>query len=216
VTCIAGIVDTEGNIIIGGDSAAISEYDLLNLSLPKVFIKDGYIFGFAGHFRFAQIVQHVFQPPKYRGEEVDYFLARNFAEALRQTVKFVGYSKNKDGRDEGGLALIGFQKRLFIMQDEFDVIETRDGIAAIGCGYPYAIGAMKALTVCQPDKIPVGSCNVACGTAKGEDIVRTALQVSEHYSGGVRAPFTILKLEGATNARSRERGRAKHTRRNRA
>jgi hypothetical protein len=182
MTCIAGAVDPlTGDVCIGGDSAAIAEYDMLNMSLPKVFIKDGFAFGFAGHFRFAQVVQYTFQPPKFRGGDVVEYLSRDFAEHLRLTVKAIGYSKNKEGRDEGGLALIGFQKRLFLMQDEFDVIETRDGISAIGCGFPYALGALKAMDT-----------NMAINYR-----VQHALWIAEYYSGGVRAPFTLVTLEGS-------------------
>jgi hypothetical protein len=198
LTCIVGAVDkTTGDIYLGGDSSAVSEYDMLTIAQPKVMIKGQYAFGFAGHFRFGQILRSVFQPPVYHGEcPVDDWLTGEFSEHLRHTLKVLGFSKNKEGREEGGIALVGFQGRLFMMQDEFDFCETRDGYAAIGVGERYALGAIKAMS---PD-------------LGGEQMVRKALEISEFYSGGVRSPFHIVKL-GLTDGQP-EQARKRNTRRN--
>lgn len=172
-----------GEVYIGGDSSAVAEYDMLTIATPKVFHVGEMLFGFAGHFRFGQIVQHAFVPPKYKGGDITAYMSRDMMEALREAAHDSGFLKNIDGRDRAGLGIVGFRGRLFILQDEFEVLEPTDSIASIGCGYPYAIGAMRALTQAQPD-------------LSVEQRMQIALETSEYYSGGVRGPFRILKLEG--------------------
>ena len=145
MTCILGVVDREtGEVYIGGDSSAVAEYDMLTIATPKVFHVGEMLFGFAGHFRFGQIFQHAFVPPKYKGGDITAYMSRDMMEALREAAHDSGFLKNIDGRDRAGLGIVGFRGRLFILQDEFEVLEPTDSIASIGCGYPYAIGAMRA------------------------------------------------------------------------
>jgi ATP-dependent protease HslVU (ClpYQ) peptidase subunit len=178
MTCIVAEVDHDGNVCMGGDSAAVSDYDILTTTAPKVFRKGDFIFGFAGHFRFGQILQYSLKCPRVKGD-VNEFLVNTFANRLRETVKDVGYSRAKEGRDEGGCALVAVAGRLFMMADEFEFIEARDGLAALGCGSSYALGSLKTNRI---------------GTVQQR--IEQALEVSEYYCAGVRAPFTILTLEG--------------------
>jgi ATP-dependent protease HslVU (ClpYQ) peptidase subunit len=183
LTCIAGLVDRRtGDVYLGGDSAAVNEgFDMMTISQQKVFVKGQFAFGYAGEFRFGQILRSLFNPPYFDGSvSVDDFLAGEFMDELRKTAKELGWTRtDSDGRDQGGLALIGFQGRIFIMQESFDIIEPADGAASIGAGQAYALGAMKVL----------GDFGVP-----HEEAVRKALQVSEYYCSGVRAPFHIVKL----------------------
>jgi ATP-dependent protease HslVU (ClpYQ) peptidase subunit len=166
-------------VFLGGDSSAISEYDMLTIRTPKVIRKGEYVFGFAGHFRFAQIVEHAFKPPVYKGGDVFSFMSRQFMSRLQKCVAKAEFARNREGRMEGGLALIGFRGRLFCMQTEYELIEPKDGMFSIGCGFPYALGAMDALAIAEK--------NV-------ERRVLLALQSTERYCSGVRSPFHIVKL----------------------
>jgi hypothetical protein len=192
VTCIVGAVDpVTGDVYIGGDSSAVAEYDMLTISTPKVFMKHGFVYGFAGHFRFGQILQYSFIPPKYKGGDIAEYMSRDFMTALRETARDAGFLKCIEGRDRGGLVLVGFRGHLFLMQDEFEIIEIHNNIASIGCGYPYALGAMRALEDAARD-VPVAA------------RIEAALEISEYYSGGVRAPFTVLRLENAGKQQARK------------
>jgi ATP-dependent protease HslVU (ClpYQ) peptidase subunit len=151
---------------------------MLTISTPKVFVKGGFIFGFAGHFRFGQVLQHSFAPPKYAGGDVAEYMSRDVTAYMRHYAREAGFLKNREGREGAGIALIGFRSRLFLMQDEFEMLETTDNVISIGCGQAYALGAMKALEV-----LPMA------------ERIQRSLEVSEIYSGGVRGPFLIKKLE---------------------
>jgi ATP-dependent protease HslVU (ClpYQ) peptidase subunit len=193
MTCIIGAVDKEtGDVYIGGDSAGVSGHDITTVSGPKVFVKGQYAFGYAGSFRFGQILKSVFEPPIYRGEvSPEDWLTGELAEHLRATVKVFGFGKSKDGREEGGLALVGFQGRLFMLQDEFEFVEARDGIMGIGIGDYYALAAMKAFQQANQDHLAYTE---QSGLYTTEEMVLKSLAISEFYSGGVRSPFTVVKL----------------------
>lgn len=171
---------------------------MLTIATPKVFQCGEMLFGFAGHFRFGQIVQHAFVPPKFKGGDIAAYMSRDMMDALREAAHESGFLKSIDGRERAGLGIVGFRGRLFIIQDEFEVLEPEDSIASIGCGYPYAIGAMRALSLASPDV------SIA-------DRMRLALETSEYYSGGVRGPFRVLKLEGE---HGRQQDNAGNSRRN--
>lgn len=200
MTCILGVVDKDtGDVYIGGDSSAVAEYDMLTIATPKVFRVGPFLFGFAGHFRFGQVIQHAFDPPKYKGGDLAAYMSRDVMEGMREVLDDAGFLRSIEGRDRAGLGMIGYEGRLFVIQDEFEVLEMVDNVAAIGCGYPYALGAWQGIQSLNPD-------------ATMEWRVRKSLEISEYYSGGVRAPFHILRLEGPNGTKQGGEGNPQRNR----
>jgi hypothetical protein len=65
MTCVVAIADGL-SVYMGGDAASADESGSFVSSRkePKIFIRDDYILGFAGSFRFGKVVEHLFIPPK--------------------------------------------------------------------------------------------------------------------------------------------------------
>lgn len=75
------------------------------------------------------------------------------------------------------------------MESDYQVGEYPDGMAAIGCGEAYAMGALHAMST--------------MGELHAEQKVRNALLAAEHLSAGVRGPFTVLSIWGDDGRRTR-------------
>jgi hypothetical protein len=79
----------------------------------------------------------------------------------------------------GRCFLVGVSNRLFLIESDcYQVRWSRDDYASCGCGKEAAYGALYATA----DKSPKAR-------------ALTALKAAAHHSGGVVAPFTILKTK---------------------
>lgn len=183
MTCIAAVVN-EGDVWMGADSAGI---DAWSLSLQtgtetKVWLNGPFIFGACGSFRVAQLVRYHMVLPEHEAEQDTLaYITGPFVDALRWCLSEGGSltgGKNKAEELTASGLLVGYEGRIFEMYEDFGVGEYADGFAANGCGGPYALGALYA-TKDQPPK----------------PRIKQALKASERYSGGVRGPFTILRLQ---------------------
>lgn len=179
MTVIAGLVD-QGRVILGGDSAGISGYSLTVRSDVKVFTSGAYAFGFAGSFRSGQLLHWSFVPPEPPTDpaELDRFMSTVWVDALRGTLTEGGASMSWDGQERSGGAifLVGVRGRLLEVDSDYQVGESADGYAAIGCGAGPALGALNA--------------TAGLGLSP-ENRISAALIAAERHSAGVRGPFTI-------------------------
>lgn len=177
MTCIIGMIDGD-SVVMGGDSAGVDpttqELDLCKQ--PKVFINGPYILGSAGAGRWGQILRHASLPPCSSAVDIYQSLAPNLVE-LAQTHKIPG----------GWTTLVGVAKwhtqlpaSLYQILSAGGVNEVIESWMAIGCGAPAARGALAAF---KENK-----------TMSVQEKVFRALNISEHYSIGVRGPFIIERL----------------------
>ncbi|MFI6274307.1 hypothetical protein [Streptomyces sp. NPDC050988] len=183
MTAIVGLVH-QGTVHLGGDSAGISGWSLTVRADAKVFTVGPYVLGFTSSFRMGQLLRYSFTPPKPLGQgveetkDVPRFMATHFVDAVRETLKAGGWLKKDSEREDGGTFLVGAAGRLFEVHDDFQVAESADGYAAVGCGYEIALGALHA---------------TARSRMAPQKRVRLALEAAERLSAGVRGPFTILE-----------------------
>lgn len=179
MTVIAGVVH-RGTVVMGADSAGSANWSMTIRKDPKLFHTGQYLIGFTYSFRMGQVLRHVFKPPAppKRANQVERFMVVDFVDALRAALKASGWSKLKDGQEEGGTFLVGTRGRLFRVEPDYQVGETRDGYDAVGCGGEIACGALHATAGMKP-----------------EARVRLALRAAERHSAGVRGPFAVLTLE---------------------
>lgn len=198
MTVIVGIVDKNtGDVIMGGDSAGVThDHDMIVVSSPvKVFRNGDFVFGFAGDFRWGQLLRYVTLPKCPKKADLDRYMAVDFAQALREGARELGYlGSGEGGRDFGGWCLVGFRGRLWVVQETFDAVEAADGLMSIGIGRPYALGAMRAL---------------ASSNASPTEVAEGALRIAEYYCSGVRGPFTLVTLPAGDNVRTKARAAAK-------
>jgi ATP-dependent protease HslVU (ClpYQ) peptidase subunit len=180
MTCIVGWLH-DGRVTIGGDSAAYYSYStgIRQRVAPKVFANGPMVFGFCGSFRMGDLLQHALKvPDRKRRETVDAYLRTTFVDAVRACLKSGGFGRLDHGVETGGTFLVGFEGRLFSVEDDYQIAESADGFDAIGCAGELARGALAVLRNQRP------------GTARTK--LRAALEVAARYSGAVAPPFAFV------------------------
>lgn len=183
MTCVVGMVEN-GKVVMGADSLGASGYDALHRKDPKVFRNGQYLIGFTSSYRMGQILMVASLPKFEPGQYDEYqFMLRRFVPGIREALSAGGYTKKKDEREEGGTFLVGFNGRLFQIEDDFQVAESSEDYDACGCGRPYALAALMSLE------------HNPWRHTTPQDNIRWALMVAAHYSNGVGEPFTILAEE---------------------
>lgn len=178
MTVVIGIVHDDGSISLGADSADVSGYDITPRKDEKVFSKAPFVMGFTSSFRMGQLLQNSLTVPVQReDQDVWQFMTTTFVDAVRLCLKNGGYAKVKDGEESGGTFLVGYRGRLFFIDNDFQVGESLDKYAAVGCGDTIALGALCATrNLCIDPAVRMSS----------------ALYAAERYSAGVRSPFNFV------------------------
>lgn len=174
MTCICGLVDN-GKVYIGGDSAGVDgRYALTVRADKKVFRNGDLVMGFTSSFRMGNLLQHSLKPPRRHPDDDPFkYMVTDFVDAVRACLKAGGYATKSDEVETGGTFLVGYAGRLFEVQDDYQVAENVDGIAAAGCGDLIALGSLYSTS------------------GKPRDRIRLALEAAERFSAGVRGPFAI-------------------------
>ncbi len=177
MTCIVGVAHA-GMVILGADSAGTGGYDQRIRRDRKVFKNGELIFGFTSSFRMGQLLQFALSPPLIsEGQEPYDYAVKALIPAIRDTLKAGGYAKMDNGRESGGVFLVGFRGHLFTVYDDYQVGEDLGALAAVGCGDAYALGAMHAL----PDADPMVR-------------LQAGLDAAATFSAGVSGPFHFVEL----------------------
>ncbi len=177
MTCIVGL-EHNGDVYVGADSAAVSGWKVRQTRLPKVFRNGSFLIGYTTSFRMGQILQHHLKVrPQKQGEDNASYMVHVFVEAVRECLRDKGFSKVENNREEGGLFLVGYNGTLYDVGNDFQVNSNADGLAAIGGGGDYALGALRVLEHLPP-----------------EQRLRQALEAADYFSGDVCGPFTVIKL----------------------
>jgi ATP-dependent protease HslVU (ClpYQ) peptidase subunit len=177
VTCIVGLVDN-GKVYIGGDSAGVAGLKLAVRADQKVFHNGPMIFGFTTSFRMGQLLRYAFTVPDHDPRvDVDRYMVTTFVDALRTCLKAGGFAKKTNEEESAGTFLVGYQGRLFRVEEDYQVGFNVVGFDAVGCGEQIAQGALYA-----------SQGNPA------QERVKQALEAAEYFSAGVRQPFVVEEL----------------------
>jgi len=176
MTCIIGL-EQEGVVYVGADSAAATRsLDIRQTLVPKVFNNHNVIIGYTSSFRMGQLLQFM-KIPKYDIVDEKYMVTK-FVPAIRELFKEGGYSRIENNEEEAGEFIVGVKGNIYQIYSNFQVQRYADGVASCGCGEEYAYGAMRALEHLDPI-----------------DRITKSLEIASYYSGGVMAPFTVLKTK---------------------
>lgn len=184
MTCIIGLVDKK-NVYIGGDSAGVNlnDYSYVVRKDPKVFRNGNMIFGFSTSFRMGQLLRYSLDIPipskEYKGTDFD-FLCTVFIDSIISCFKRNGYASIDNNFVTGGSFLLGYNKRLYTVCDDFQVSESVRPFEAIGCAADSALGAMDIL---------YKNTRLSSKTK-----IFKSLEVAESFSTGVKSPFTIVRI----------------------
>ncbi len=176
MTCIAGLVH-EGNVYIGADSAATRGNHLIIEAMSKVFYVDDFLIGCEQSVRMSQLLQYQLSVKK-QDDECDYtYMITVFAEAVRDLLRNYGCSNIDENIESCWYSLIGYKGHLYQMNSDFSIMESANGIAALGSGMDYALGALAA----NWNKDP--GCRIL-----------EALEVSARFCTTVSGPFSVEVL----------------------
>lgn len=179
MTCIVGLIDGD-KVYMGGDSAGVMGYDLQIRADQKVFKNGSFLMGFTSSFRMGQLLRFKLCPPsrwKDDGTQKDIYqyMVTDFIDAVRECLKNGGYAQKSNEQEEGGVFLVGYEGRLFIIDNDYQVGELTDGFMAVGCGGQIARGALYATQGKPP-----------------EERIKIALEAAERFDVTVRRPFVVL------------------------
>lgn len=184
MTCIAGLVEVNGRVWIGGDSAGSNQYQLTVRRDPKVFRIGDILFGTAGSFRMAQLLRCAFMPPPHPdGMDTERYLVKVFIDAVRQLFKDAGAAKAVNDQEQGNYFLLGYRRQLWRVEPDYQVGQALEGYDAVGTGAEVAFGALYVL---QHGGAP---------SLTPRDKIRLTLEAAEQWQPAVRRPFTIDALE---------------------
>lgn len=181
MTAIAGLVDTDGRVFIGGDSAGIAGYSRVVRADTKVFRRGPYVFGFAGSFRIGQLLHHVLNVPipPDNTKHLDAFMVGPFIDAVRECLKAGGANEIYREVETGGVFLTGIRGQLYCVDSDYQVGIPAIGYEAIGCGEDLVRGSLHATAPLK--------------WSPRRRITR-ALEAAVTFSAGVAPPFVIKSV----------------------
>ena len=137
MTCIVGIAQ-EGSVYIGGDRGASDGSAIVSLATPKVYIRDEWIFGYAGSMGIGQIMQIINIPILQEDDDPFLILRMDMVDAFKSMMDIQGTSINEDSDTD---FLIGCRGRLFeFSPSDWSVAEINE--TAIGSGGNFALGSL--------------------------------------------------------------------------
>lgn len=190
MTAIIAIVDAHG-FTFGADSAVScldgddTTYSLDLTDEGKLFENGPMIFGYCGSTRMGQLLEYSLTiPRKKRSQTARAFMATTFIDAVRECLKKGGWAgetsgaidDDKEHEERAGNFLVGFQRQLWLVEADYQVLSPSDSYTAIGCGSSLVKGAMYALREAKAGLTPLKE-------------ARIALRAAERYSAAVRRPF---------------------------
>ena len=175
VTCIVGIETAEG-VLLGADSAGVSGWSLTTRADEKVFRNGPAVFGFTTSFRMGQILRYSLTVPEPIGKDLDRYMATDFIDAVRASLKLGGFAKVENNQEQGGTFLVGVRKTLYCVSGDFQTGRAADHYDAVGCGAELALGNLYATS----------------GIEIPRERLRMALSAAAHFSAGVIPPFRFV------------------------
>lgn len=180
MTCVVGLI-TESGLMFGADSLVTTDSgSKLTLLDKKVFIKNNMLFGFCGDLRFGQLVKHRFNPPSPgRNKDIEMFIHTKFLPELQKFFSDAGHSRLEPGTFD---LMIGIHKSIFVISDDFSVVETPNRFQAIGSGCDYALGVMYATK------------SISSATQR----ITLALEAASSFCQTVAKPFNFEVLSSVT------------------
>lgn len=175
MTCIVGIIENK-KVFIGGDSAGVSGYDVKIRKDPKVFKVGDFVIGCTTSYRMVQLIRFSFKPPPV-SSDIDFheYMCTQFVNTLRTCFKEGGLTEIDKCVETAGEFMVGYMNKLAVVQSDFNVREVFEDFQSIGCGQPYALGALKIMD----------------SNLSAEQKILKALEIATHFSAGVRPPFII-------------------------
>lgn len=177
MTCIVAI-EKDGKVFMGGDSAAVADWDIQQCANSKIFEVDKFLIGYTTSFRMGQILEYYLSVRDIKdGESKTQFMVKAFIPAVRALFAEHGFSEIESNKESGGVFIVGFMGEAFTVYSDFQVQRYTDGFCAVGCGASYALGALAVLDDFDPKKT-----------------LLEALATAGKFSIGVSPPYNLISM----------------------
>lgn len=181
MTCIVGIEVKEknglGKVVIGGDTQGSSWSHKATYTQPKVFEKNGIVFGYTTSYRFGQLIEHALRDMATPKGDVYAWLVQVLVPSIRAALTDGGW-------EGGGTCIIGARGEVWTLQDDFSVLRSTCGYSAVGSGCEYALGCLAGLTEAKKPKT----------VDDHSDIVKKAIEAAGMFSPTVGMNSTVVVL----------------------
>lgn len=183
MTCIVALRKND-TIYMGCDSAGVGGwYSRANRLDPKIYRVDNMLIGFTDSFRMGQLLGYSLTLPKHHSDvAVEKYMATDFINAVRKCLKDGGFAEKDKEKESGGTFLVGYQKRIFEIYEDYQVGERDEPYSAVGCGFDLALGSLYT------------SAHDASGVTNPRLRIELALSAAANFSAGVSAPFKFEEL----------------------
>lgn len=197
MTCLIG-VEHDGVVYMGADSIRLNGWSKDIIAEQKIYKCDGLIFAFGGNPRMSQIIKYLTPLkllPQSSGVDDEAYLVLHVIEPIRKALKEYGYTSTENGQEQGASFLVGFNGKVWAVDNSFQVCRSARKMCAMGVGDDHVMGALYA-TLSQFE--------TWTETAIIEAI-KHALATAEALNSGVAGPFVVEKLtaEDANAAQQR-------------
>lgn len=164
MTCIVGIA-FNGKVYIGGDTLGSDGFRKGVYDRPKVFKNNDFIIGYTTSYRMGQLLEASFIPPERLSSEKDDFIyiVNRVIPAIKSCLSRGGFEQSHNGKDEGGVFLLGYKGNLYEVQSEYSILKASH--MAIGSGIDHAMGALSAIHKINPTMTPEEKITIAIEAA---------------------------------------------------
>jgi len=183
MTCIIGYVADDGRVLVGGDSVAAAYPDVSTIANKKVFRFQNMLIGYTSSFRMGQLLEFGLTMPEYAEPQTPYeYMVKTFVPEVRRVLKDGGFTTVNNNTEDGGQFIVGFASCIFEVQNDFAVIRYRERFCAVGCGYAFAMGALRLMNEFSDIH------------RDDEKKILAALEIAGHFST-VRPPYYVLEAK---------------------
>lgn len=150
MTCVVGVRTTKGVLLAGDQQMSWENGNRMSRDAKTIELSEILAVAYCGSGRLGQILQHhldqLDDPPLGRDEQR--WAVKHFVPYLRGVLGetghlVVGLADNIEGLGYSAF-LFAIRGRLFMVEDDFSVVEHRFAFDALGSGMETAIGAMHA------------------------------------------------------------------------
>jgi ATP-dependent protease HslVU (ClpYQ) peptidase subunit len=138
------MIEKKNSVKIGFDSQVSHSWEVGDLEQPKVFAKNGVVYGVAGAVLAANVIRHSDLPSAGdTGWDVDRWVARELIPVLRERLRGAGLvSTGKIDTDAHLLAAVN--GRVYFISSDTSFTRFTTGVYTIGSGTQFAKGAISA------------------------------------------------------------------------
>ncbi len=179
MTCVIAL-EHQGRAYVGSDSFLGDEGFKDGTAHPKVMKKGSLLIAYAGSVRGAQIVEHgiTFRRQK-KGETPEAYMVNDVAARIKHFFDNLGAAVQAPGRSDSSESefIVCVKGRVFAIQSDYGVIQSKHGFLSIGAGQPYASAAMLALIDLPP-----------------RERIKRSLEIAAELSPLVSAPFFFTEV----------------------